>query len=90
MAALLLGELGGATAEPPMDAELTRLEGLLATAAAGDRQRVAGRLRALLAGLDGAAPADGGEQRTSEAIEAATTADEVLALIDLDLDLGDR
>jgi len=41
---------------------------------------VAGRLRALLATLT----ADG-EQRTSELIEAATSADEVFRLIDAEL-----
>jgi hypothetical protein len=83
VARLLLAEVSGAVAEPPVDRELTRLEGLLAAVGAGERQRVAVRLRRLLAGLDGAA-----DQQTSERIEAATTADEVLQLIDAEF--GER
>ena len=75
---VLLAELGGAAEQPPIDVQLARLEDLLAAVAPGQKQRVAGRLRALLATLGG-----DDEQRTSELIEAATTADEVLRLIDL-------
>ncbi|TDC48399.1 SDR family NAD(P)-dependent oxidoreductase, partial [Micromonospora sp. KC207] len=76
IAALLLTELGGAEpAEPPIDQELRRLEDTLAGAGPADRQRAAAKLRTLLAAITG------GEQRTSERIEAATTADEVLELI---------
>jgi hypothetical protein len=75
---VLLAELGGAAEEPPIDVQLARLEDLLAAVVPGQKQRVVGRLRALLATLGG-----DDEQRTSELIEAATTADEVLRLIDL-------
>jgi hypothetical protein len=77
---LLLTEIGGTAAEPPIDVQLTRLEELLGTVPAAQQHRVAGRLRALLATLGGDT-----EQRTSE-LMAATTADEVLRLIDLELD----
>ncbi|WP_449344028.1 SDR family NAD(P)-dependent oxidoreductase [Streptomyces pactum] len=73
---LLLSGIGGTVAEPPLDRELDKLEELLAAGSAGERQRAAGRLRALLSTLT-----DGG-QSTSELIEAATTADEVFQLID--------
>ncbi|MFH8371870.1 SDR family NAD(P)-dependent oxidoreductase, partial [Streptomyces sp. NPDC018031] len=78
VAQLLLAGIGGSVAEPPIDQELKKLEGMLASITADEQQRVAGRLRALLSTLtDG----DGG-QSTSELIEAATTADEVFQLID--------
>ncbi len=81
---LLLAEAGGgAPAELPLDQQLARLEATVATVPAGDRPWVAGRLRDLLDTV-----AADGEQRTSELIEAATTADEVLRLIEVDL--GDR
>ena len=77
VARMLLAELGdAAAAQPPIDAELTRLEEMLAAAAAEEKQRVAGRLRTLLSSL-----ADGGDQDRSR-IEAATTADEVFKLLD--------
>jgi acyl carrier protein len=76
VAQLLLSEVGGSVAEPPIEQELKKLEGMLATIATGEKQRVAGRLRTLLAAITD------GEQRTSERIEAATTADEVFQLID--------
>jgi acyl transferase domain-containing protein/acyl carrier protein len=78
VADLLLSHLGAAApVEPPIDRELTRLEGLLAGIDTADRDRMAGRLRTLLAALT-----DGGTQRTSVAIEAATSMDEVFSLID--------
>ncbi|MFJ3792508.1 SDR family NAD(P)-dependent oxidoreductase, partial [Kitasatospora sp. NPDC090091] len=76
VATLLLSEIGGVAAEPPMDVELKKLEDMLAGAENAEKQRVAGRLRALLAGLS-----DSG-QDTSGQIEAAATADEVFKLID--------
>ncbi|MEU4804935.1 SDR family NAD(P)-dependent oxidoreductase [Actinosynnema sp. NPDC023587] len=82
VAKLLLDEVGGAAEHPTAEQELTRLEALLADAAVGERQRVAGRLRTLLATLT-----DDGERGTSEQIEAATTADEVFQL--LDAEFGD-
>jgi hypothetical protein len=75
VAQLLLSEVGG-TAKPSVDQELSKLEGLLATIADGDRRRVAERLRAMLAAVNG------GEQSTSDQIEAATSIDEVFQLID--------
>ncbi|MFE3097481.1 KR domain-containing protein, partial [Streptomyces sp. NPDC059248] len=77
VARLLLTELGGGDdAEPPIDVELKKLEDLLTAAAAEEKQRVAGRLRAMAAALT-----DGG-QGTSGRIEAAATVDEVFQLID--------
>jgi acyl carrier protein len=78
VAQLILAEVGGEADGPSIDEELRRLEGLLATIAAGDRQRVAGRLRSLLTGITNG---DGGLS-AGERIEAATTADEVFNLID--------
>ncbi len=74
---------GGAAAEPPVDQELRRLEAVLTTLAPDDRQRVAGRLRILLTLL-----ADDGQQPASERsqIEQATTAEEILQLIDADFE----
>ncbi|MBS2965993.1 SDR family NAD(P)-dependent oxidoreductase [Actinocrinis puniceicyclus] len=78
VAQLLLSRIGGAAApEAPLERELDRLEGLLAGIQSAEKERVAGRLRTLLAALTGA-----GAQRTSVAIEAATSVDEVLSLID--------
>jgi acyl transferase domain-containing protein len=77
VAQLLLTEIGGGEAEPPIEQELTRLEGMLAMLAADERQRAAGRLRGILAAIS----ADD-TQRTSERIEAATSVDEVFQLID--------
>jgi acyl transferase domain-containing protein/acyl carrier protein len=78
VAQLLLSQVGGGDApEPPIEQELAKLERMLATATAGEKKRVARRLRRLLTGISA-----GAEQRTSARIEAATTADEVLQLID--------
>ncbi len=77
VAQLLLAQVAGGPAEPAVDRELAKLESLFDTLAAGEKQRVAGRLRKLLAGVGA-----GGEQQTTERIEAATTADEVFQLID--------
>ncbi|MFD4139640.1 SDR family NAD(P)-dependent oxidoreductase [Streptomyces sp. NPDC058572] len=76
VAHLLLSEIGGVAAEPPIDMELKRLEDMLAGVEDSEKQRVAGRLRALLADIS-----DSG-QNTSGQIEAAATADEVFKLID--------
>ncbi|MFG1796152.1 SDR family NAD(P)-dependent oxidoreductase [Nocardia sp. NPDC049149] len=73
---LLLTQVGAVDAEAPIDKELRRLEEALALTTEPDRPRVADRLRTLLATLTG------GGGHTSELIEAATTADEVLQLID--------
>jgi acyl transferase domain-containing protein len=73
---LLLSEAGASAAEPSIDRELARLEDMLATIATDEKQRVAGRLRSILAAIT-----DGG-WRTSERIEAATSMDEVFQLID--------
>ncbi|MEU4213655.1 SDR family NAD(P)-dependent oxidoreductase, partial [Streptomyces sp. NPDC026206] len=80
---LLLSSVESSAAEPPIDQELDRLEGLLAGIKAGEKQRVAGRLRTLLAAVT-----DSGQQQpVSERaqIESATTAMEILQLIDLGL-----
>jgi acyl carrier protein len=76
IAQLLLSEIGGSVAEPPIDQELQKLEDMLAGITTSEKERVAGRLRTLLAAIT-----DGGHS-TSERIEAATTADEVFQLID--------
>jgi pimaricinolide synthase PimS1 len=79
VAKYLLAEAGGGgatAAEPPIDRELSKLEGMVATVAADDRQRVVDRLRGLIATLTD------GDQGMSELIEAATTADEVFQLLD--------
>ncbi|MEU0398605.1 phosphopantetheine-binding protein, partial [Streptomyces sp. NPDC006208] len=76
VAHLLLSEIGGVAAEPPIDVELKKLEDMLAGVEDSEKQRVAGRLRALLADIS-----DSG-QNTSGQIEAAATADEVFKLID--------
>jgi hypothetical protein len=73
---LLLSQVGGSAAEPSIERELAKLEGMLATIATDEKQRVAGRLRTLLATIT-----DGG-WRTSERIEAASSVDEVFQLID--------
>jgi hypothetical protein len=72
---LLLSEVGGA-AKPSVEQELGKLEGMLATVSAGEKQRVADRLRVLLGVITG------DERSTSERIEAATSIDEVFELID--------
>ncbi|MEV0429370.1 SDR family NAD(P)-dependent oxidoreductase [Micromonospora sp. NPDC050495] len=77
---LLLAELGGGDsgAPPSLDDEVGRLAAALDSAPADERARVAGRLRTLLASITE------DEQRTSERILAAATADEVFELIDAD------
>jgi acyl transferase domain-containing protein/acyl carrier protein len=77
VARLLRTHVEGVAAEPPIDVELKKLESMLATVATGDRQRVADRLRRLLATVSA-----NGEALTSERIGAAATADEVFQLID--------
>jgi hypothetical protein len=76
IAQMLLSEIGGSVAEPPIDQELQKFEEMLAAVSTSEKQRVVGRLRTLLAAVT-----DGGHG-TSERIEAATTADEVFQLID--------
>jgi len=80
VARLLLSEVAGGAGEPPIEQELQKLEAMLGAVGNGERQRVAGRLRALLAAIGA-----GGARRTSERIGAATTAAEVLQLIDAEL-----
>jgi acyl carrier protein len=84
VAQLLLSEVAGSAAEPPIERELTKLEGMLATIATGEKQHVAARLRALLAAITE------GEWRTSERIEAATSADEIFALVDAEFSEAGR
>ncbi|WTL55033.1 SDR family NAD(P)-dependent oxidoreductase [Nocardia sp. NBC_01499] len=76
VARVLLADLGGGTAEPQIDQELNKLETMFAAITAAEQQRVAGRLRTLLAAVVD------GSQHTNELIEAAATADEVFQLID--------
>ncbi|WP_418346739.1 SDR family NAD(P)-dependent oxidoreductase [Streptomyces fodineus] len=80
---LLLSSVASSSAEPPIHQELDRLEGMLAGIEAGEKQRVAGRLRTLLAAVT-----DTGQQPASERskIESATSAMEILQLIDLGFD----
>ncbi len=75
VAQLLLAEIGVAEVVPPIDAELKRLEDLLAGAAAGEKQRVAGQLRILLSALTESAPEASG-------MESVSSVDDVFALID--------
>ena len=77
---LLLTEVAAATGGPSVDAELDRLSELLAGISTDERQRVAGRLRTLLAEIT-----DTGQPVGERAqIEAATSALEILQLIDAD------
>nr|WP_231500434.1 SDR family NAD(P)-dependent oxidoreductase [Saccharothrix sp. NRRL B-16314] len=76
VAQLLLSEIDGDAPEAPIDQELAKLEGMLATIENAEKERVAGRLRVLLAALTD------GPQLATERIEAATTMDEVFQLID--------
>jgi acyl carrier protein len=79
---LLLTEVTGGVVEPPIDQELNKLEETLAAVSTDEKQRVAGRLRTLLAAITGSG------QPTSERtqIEAATSALEILQLIDAEFD----
>ncbi|MFI1919815.1 SDR family NAD(P)-dependent oxidoreductase [Nocardia sp. NPDC020380] len=79
VAQLMLSRVERRVAEPPIEQELNKLEDLLAVAEISEKQRAAGRLRALLVAIT-----DGGPARESEQtqIEAATTAMEILQLID--------
>ncbi|WP_369182807.1 SDR family NAD(P)-dependent oxidoreductase [Streptomyces sp. Y1] len=96
VAELLLSELGGGTpAEPPIDQEVRRLEEMLAASSAEEQQRVAKRLRTLLSAISaGAAAAAGGTaegepvsraQSEREQLEAATTAEDLFRMIDVQL-----
>ncbi|MGV4989215.1 hypothetical protein ACVB8X_43945, partial [Streptomyces sp. NRAIS4] len=89
VAGLLLAELGGGTpAEPLIDQEVRKLGDMLATSSGEEQQRVAKHLRALLAGIsaDAGDGAQGGKrQGTRERLEAATTAEEIFQMIDVDL-----
>ncbi|KJS52380.1 hypothetical protein VM98_31785, partial [Streptomyces rubellomurinus subsp. indigoferus] len=96
VAELLLSELGGgAPAEPPIDQEVRRLEEMLAASSAEEQQRVAKRLRTLLSAISaGAAAAAGGTvegepvsraQSEREQLEAATTAEDLFRMIDVQL-----
>ncbi|WP_031069337.1 phosphopantetheine-binding protein, partial [Streptomyces sp. NRRL S-118] len=82
VARLILAEIGGGSEEPLIDQELTKLEGMLAASANSEKQRVADRLRKLLADIT-----EGGES-TRALIEAATTVDQVFQLIDAEIGEG--
>ncbi|MGW8995074.1 SDR family NAD(P)-dependent oxidoreductase [Streptomyces zhihengii] len=86
---LLLAAIGGGEpAEPLIDQEVRKLEDMLAASGAEEQQRVAKRLRALLSGLSAgageSAQADK-KQNARERIEAATTAEEIFQMIDVEL-----
>nr|WP_225859689.1 type I polyketide synthase [Streptomyces albicerus] len=88
VAGLLLSEIGGGEpAEPPIDQEVRKLEEMLAASSADEQQRVAKRLRALLSGISAGAGDTQGDkkQNARERLEAATTAEELFQMIDVDL-----
>ncbi|GAA1397238.1 type I polyketide synthase [Kitasatospora putterlickiae] len=96
VADLLLSELGGGEpAEPPIDQEVRRLEEMLAASSAEEQQRVAKRLRTLLSAISaGAAAAAAGTgegepasraQSEREQLQAATTAEDLFRMIDVQL-----
>ncbi|MFD4139638.1 type I polyketide synthase [Streptomyces sp. NPDC058572] len=79
---LLLTKVAGTVAEPPIDQELNKLEDMLAGIADGEKQRVAGRLRTLLTTLTDNEQLDNDLAQ----IEAATSAMEILQMIDAEFD----
>ncbi|MBB5940403.1 acyl carrier protein [Streptomyces zagrosensis] len=89
VATLLLSEIGGGEpAEPLIDQEVRKLEDMLTASSAEERQRVAKRLRALLSSIGtGTGDTTQGDkkQNARERIEAATTAEEIFQMIDVDL-----
>ncbi|MEU8824620.1 SDR family NAD(P)-dependent oxidoreductase [Streptomyces sp. NPDC048636] len=93
VAELVLSEVGGGErAEPLIDQEMRKLEDMLAATSAEEQQRVAKRLRTLLSSISahtGATAGDGGQvdkkQNAKERIEAATTAEEIFQMIDVEL-----
>ncbi|WP_215911737.1 SDR family NAD(P)-dependent oxidoreductase [Streptomyces coffeae] len=95
VADLVLSEVGGGEqAEPLIDQEMRKLEDMLAASSADEQQRVAKRLRTLLSSISataqaGAGAGDGGQgdkkQHAKERIEAATTAEEIFQMIDVEL-----
>ncbi|MEU0398596.1 SDR family NAD(P)-dependent oxidoreductase, partial [Streptomyces sp. NPDC006208] len=82
IAKLLLTKVAGTVAEPPIDQELKKLEDMLAGIADGEKQRVAGRLRTLLTTLTDNEQLDNDLAQ----IEAATSAMEILQMIDAEFD----
>ncbi|QKV96312.1 SDR family NAD(P)-dependent oxidoreductase [Streptomyces sp. NA02950] len=93
VADLVLSEVGGGErAEPLIDQEMRKLEDMLAASSADEQQRMAKRLRTLLSGISAAANAGTGDgdqgdkkQHARERIEAATTAEEIFQMIDVEL-----
>ncbi len=82
VAELLLSELGGTDtvhtpAGPRIEQQLDALEARVATLEDVEKAQVAGRLRLLLSTIT-----DSGTQRTGDRIDAASTVDEVLELLD--------
>ncbi|MCG6495742.1 type I polyketide synthase [Kitasatospora sp. A2-31] len=76
---LVLARMAPAAAEPPIDQELKKLEDLLAGIAEdGEKKRVAGRLRTMLTALTDIERTD----HDLAQIEAATSAMEILQMID--------
>nr|APD71775.1 type I polyketide synthase 20 [Streptomyces sp.] len=89
VAALLLSEIGGGEeVEPLIDQEVRKLEDMLTASSEGEQQRVAKRLRTLLSSISAGA-GDGAQgakkQGARERIEAATTAEEIFQMIDVEL-----
>jgi acyl transferase domain-containing protein/acyl carrier protein len=78
VAQLLLARIGATQAEPPIEAELKKLEDMLARAAADQKQRAADQLRVLLSSLSESGP-------EMSRIESVTTVDEVFELIEAEL-----
>ncbi|MFD5558278.1 SDR family NAD(P)-dependent oxidoreductase, partial [Streptomyces sp. NPDC127068] len=89
VADLLLSEIGGGEpAEPLIDQEVRKLEDMLVASSADEQQRVAKRLRTLLSSISagaGDAAQNDKKQSARERIEAATTAEEIFQMIDVDL-----
>ncbi|WP_308117504.1 SDR family NAD(P)-dependent oxidoreductase [Streptomyces anatolicus] len=82
IARLLLSEIGGVTAtEPLIEKELRKLEDMLAAIADNERRQVADQLRRMLSAVSDHGE-HGEEESTAERIEAASSMDEVLQMID--------
>ncbi|MBB5801447.1 acyl transferase domain-containing protein/acyl carrier protein [Saccharothrix ecbatanensis] len=88
VAGLLLSEIGGVEpAEPLIDREVAKLEDMLAGSSAEEQQRVAKRLRSLLSSLSESTQTTK-KQSTRKQIEAVTSADEILQMLDAEFGEG--
>ncbi|AZM55232.1 beta-ketoacyl synthase [Streptomyces sp. WAC 01529] len=81
IARLLLSQLGGVGTEPLIEKELKKLEDMLAAIADNERRQVADQLRRMLSAVSDHGE-HGEEESTAERIEAASSMDEVLQMID--------